>query len=164
MVKLAETTQAPTPKTRAAWIAALIYAGILVVMAVAQLFKFEEFLILVKSFGLTGGDPMAVAIVSILVTAEVAALPFLLRMYLSPLMRIVSMLLGWVVAGIWLYLMVALSFSVNAVSDSGFLGTALEVPFGWWSVVFALGLAVLTGVASWGMWPLGRRRRQYARS
>lgn len=153
-----ETTLPPAAKNRMIEYAALVYAAILVVMVVAQLFKFEEFVPLIASFGLGGGEPRAMVIASVLVIAEVFALPFLLRMYLSPLMRTVSMALGWAVAGLWLYLMVGLSLTVNAVGDSGFLGTALTVSFGWWSVVLTIFLAALAIWVSWGMWPLAKNR------
>ncbi|WP_432713381.1 hypothetical protein [Pedobacter sp.] len=153
MTKLAEPTVPPKPKTPAVQYGALLLAGLLTVMVVAQLFKFEEMIPLVESFGLGGGESQATILVSVLVIAQVFALPFLLRMYVSPLMRVTSMVLGWVAATLWLYMMVGVYMTVNAVGDSGFLGTTVTVPFGWWSVAFAVLLVGLAGWASWGMWP-----------
>ena len=153
MMILAEPTAPRKPKNKVVEYGALAFAGLLVVMVVAQLFKFEEMVPLVESFNLGGGEARATLIVSVLVAAEVFALPFLLRMYVSPLMRIMSMVLGWIVAAIWLYLMIGVAMTVHAVSDSGFLGTAVTVPFGWWSVGFALVLTGLAAWISWGQWP-----------
>ncbi len=153
MLRFATTTPPTKLKNRDVMIVSLVLAGLLAIMAVSQLYAFEDFTPLLISFGLGGGAPQATLIASLLVTAEVFALPFLLRMYLSPLFRIVSMAMGWLVAGIWLFITISIATSVNSVKDVGFLGTAVEVPFGWWSILFALILALLSGWASWGMWP-----------
>ena len=93
---------APQPRTKNSATVALLLAGILVIMAVGQLFSFEKFIPLIESYWLPGGHGTAVVVASLLVTAEVFALPFLLRMRLSTLMRIVSMVAGWLVVAGWL--------------------------------------------------------------
>ena len=153
MTKFAAVTPSPKMKSHYVRYVALAYAVVLVIMAVSQLFKFEEFFPLLASFGLGGGERTAQILASVLVVAEVFALPYLLRMYLSPLFRIVSMLLGWLVVLLWAYLILTVLGSVNSVTDAGYLGTAIEVPFGWWNVLYVVLLGGLMAVATWGMTP-----------
>ena len=153
MIRFAQTTPPRQAKTNYARYVALVYAGMLVGMAVAQLFEYEDFVPLLQSFGLAGGESAAMVCAGVIVIAEVFALPFLLRMYVSPLMRVLSMVLGWLVAAIWTYILVVLTFSVNAVTDTGMLGTAVTVPSGWWNLGYAVVLIVLAGWSSWGLWP-----------
>lgn len=152
-----EATPAPAAQTKNASQVALFLAGILVVMAVGQLFGFEKFIPLIESFKLPGGHGTATLVAGSIVASEVFALPFLLRMHLSPLMRFVSMILGWFVAILWCG--VSLWLVTQGVSgNSGFLGTTVKLPVGLWTVCFSLALAVLSGWASWGMWPLRAKR------
>lgn len=153
MTKFATVTPSPNMKSQSVRYVALAYAAVLVVMAVAQLFKFEEFVPILASFGLGGGERTAQILASVLVVAEVFALPYLLRIYVSPLFRIVSMLLGWLVVLLWAYLILTVLGSVNAVTDAGFLGTAIEVPFGWWNIIIVFLMALLMAIATWGMSP-----------
>lgn len=134
-------------------LAALVYAAILVVCVVAQLFGFEDFLLLVESFWLPGGEALAHFLAGLIVIAEVFALPFLLRMNISYVMRVVSMVMGWLVPLIWLGLSLWLMLTVNAVTNIGILGSVIQVPPSWWVV----GASVIVGVLSVGvsiaMWP-----------
>ena len=146
-------TPAPTPKTPRIVPIATLYAAILTLMAVSQLFYFEEFISLIGSFWLPVDRAGVYVIASSIVIAEVFALPFLLRMYLSPLMRLVSMTFGWIVPAIWLILCVWIQLQTHALSNIGFLGEVVDIPPGWWSIVFSASLGVLAAWASWGMWP-----------
>lgn len=155
-MQLAAAELADEPKTDTARGVALLLAAILLIMAVAQLFSFEKFIPLVKEFGLPGGEGIATLIAGVIVTAEVFALPFLLRMRLSPLMRVFSMVCGWVSIALWLLLSVWINVSGTSVTTIGFLGTSVAVPVGWWAVAFMTALGVLSAWTSWGMWPLPR--------
>ena len=147
------TTPAPIPKSKDVKRISLFFAGVLVVMAVAQLFTFEEFLVLVEGFGLPGGAVFAHLFTAILITAEVFALPFLLRMSLSPLFRWVSMISGWIVALLWIFITFWLAVNPGYVTNVGFLGTIAEMMPGWWAVFMSIALGILATWASWGMWP-----------
>ena len=153
MVQLAHATPATKSKTTTAQNAALLLAGLLVVMAVGQLFAFEEFIPLIESFGMGGGTSSATVLATAIVVTEVFALPFLLRMTISPLMRIVSMLCGWAVVVLWLYITVFLNTTMNSVTNIGLLGTKIHLPVGWWAVCFVVALGILAAWAAWGMWP-----------
>lgn len=96
-----------------AWFLGLIF----LLMALVQLVKFEKFTPFIES--VFDGGAAGKAIAAIIVTTEVFALPFLLRMRLSHLMRIVSMVCGWFAAFIWLWIsltyaseLIGLSFSL----------------------------------------------------
>src|SRR5690606_29389792 len=92
---------AQQPRTKESSQIALLYAVILVIFAVGQLFTFDKFIELVPSFQLPLGEVLQFAVAPLLVMAEVLALPFLLRMTLSPAFRWLSMVCGWLVAGLW---------------------------------------------------------------
>lgn len=150
---------APQPRTKNSATVALLLAGILVIMAVGQLFSFEKFIPLIESYWLPGGHGTAVVVASLLVTAEVFALPFLLRMRLSTLMRIVSMVAGWLVVAGWLKLAIWANVAANALSNIGFFGVHVMLPVGWWAVLFTLALGVLFVWAAWGLWPLKQSQK-----
>jgi hypothetical protein len=152
-------TPAPKPKTKDVHKIALFYAAILVVMGVAQLFTFDTFLALVASFGYSGGEPMAYLLAALLVSLEVFALPFLLRMALSPAFRWVSMVAGWLVAVIWFVTSTWLVLTSAAVESIGFLGTTVPIMPGWWAIFMSLSFGILAAWASWGMWPGKKRQR-----
>jgi len=148
-----QPTLASTPKTKNIQRAALFYAAILIVMIVAQLFTFEEFVPLVVSFDFPGGDALAHFDAAFIIVAELLALPFLLRMSVSPAFRWVSMIAGWFVAATWLKFTVWLVVSGSIIHNVGFLGTAVEMTPGWWAIFASIILGILTSWASWGMWP-----------
>ena len=144
---------APEPKTKDAKTIATAYAVVLVVLAVAQLFTFDDFLKLFVSFELPGvTSPHLLA--ALIVAAEVFALPFLLRVALSPAFRFFSMLLGWFVAGAWVFVAASLMASHSPINNIGFLGTAVEILPSWWALFIGVVLGLFAAWASWGMWPL----------
>lgn len=157
MNAFAMPTPAPKPKTSRIRTVSLLLAAILVVMVVAQLFTYEEFANVIKGMWLPlpQWSPVRAAI---LVTLEVIALPFLLAMRLSPAMRVVSMVAGWLVAILWLGISLWINLNGAIVANSGFLGATIDLPVGWWNVLFCVSLGVLAGWASWGMWPLRRKK------
>ena len=148
------TVQEPVkPKTKNVKSVAILYAGILAVFAVAQLFHYDEFQLLIQSFWLPGGTPTAYFLSGFIIVAEVFALPFLLNMRTSSLMRVASMVLGWVAASFWLTISLWVQLTTNAITNIGFLGTTASLTPGWWTVLFSVALAMLAAWASWGMWP-----------
>ena len=138
------------PKTSEARQVALMYAVLLTVMAVAQLFSFDEFVPLLATYGLPGGEAGAMVMATAMVVATVAALPFLLGMRLSLLMRVVSMGCGWLVPVLWLVTTVA---AMGTSASWGLLGTVVTLPVGGWSICAVAGMAILAAWASWGQWP-----------
>ena len=153
---LVKATRVKKPRTRESQKIAYAYATVLIIFALTQLFTFDKFLILVESFSLPGGDVVAHLFVSTIVTSEVLALPFLLGLNLSQLMRVVSMVLGWAVPLAWLKVTLWLLFTTNSVSNIGLLGTTVSLIPGWWLVFVSIALGLLSAWASWGLWP-GKR-------
>ncbi|NCO10611.1 hypothetical protein GW746_01950 [Candidatus Saccharibacteria bacterium] len=152
----AEATAAKKPRTPRSLVISRLLAGLLVVMATAQLFEFEGFLSLLSTFGLPMSMLAAYILAGIIVVSEVFALPFLLQLPLSTAFRWVSMVCSWAVAGLWLVVSVWIIVSGSTIESIGMLGTVLMTPV-WWAVFMSIALGILGGWASWGLWP-GRRR------
>lgn len=152
-------TAPPILKTERVKHISLLYAVLLVVMAVAQLYTFDTFIELVANFNLPLGEAFAFAIAPLLVVFEVFALPFLLRMKLSPAFRVVSMVCGWLVALMWLFISLWLVTTYQPVETVGFLGTVGTLAPGWWAVLISASFGVLAFWTSWGMWPLARSKK-----
>jgi hypothetical protein len=155
-----ESTPAVKSKNRNVYIASLAFAAILILMVVAQLFKFETFPDVVVDIWSLEASGLASVYAALIVSLEVTAIPFLLGMRLSPAMRIVSMVAGWSVVLMWLATSVGMNLSSRAYASSGLLGDTLTLPVGWWSVLFCLGLTALAAWVAWGMWPVVRMKRK----
>lgn len=153
-----KTTLPKKPKTKESEKIAYAYAVLLVIIALCQLFTFDEFIFLVGDFGLPGADPITRLISGVVVVSEIFALPFLLNMRLSPLMRIVSMSFSWLVPLIWFVLSLWLMLTINAVSNIGFLGTIVNITPGWWAIFVCMAVGIMAFWSSWGMWPSERRK------
>ena len=159
MKTFVQPTPAPKPKTEAVKQISLFYAAFLVVMIVAQLFTFEKFLELIIAFNLPVSVVTVASLAPIIVTCELFALPFLLRMTVSPAFRFVSMVLGWLVSLLWLGITIWLVTSGSTVATVGFLGTAINLIPGWWAVFISVLFGIMAVWASWGMWPLRKTKR-----
>lgn len=144
-----------TPRTKDSQHAAIAFAGILIVMALTQLFSFEKFIPLLEGFHLPG-SAAAMMFAATLVVSAVLAAPFLLGMKLSRAMRWVSMVAGWLVAGVWLFLTIWVNINAPWVDNIGFLGASVTLTPGWWAVSLVVSLGFLAAWAAWGLWP-GRR-------
>ena len=158
MIRFAQATRPPQSKNSRAVRVALLYAGVLVVFVVAQLFSFEKFLPLVRDFALPGGRPLAYFLAAFIVIAEVLALPFLLRMQLSVAMRLLSMVMGWLVALLWVAIALWLTLTGSTVTNIGFFGGVVAFAPGWLSVAVGLVLGGMATCVSRGMWPIVRRK------
>ena len=149
----AKALPAPKEKTANTRHISLLYAAILVVFLVAQLFTFDEFTALILSFNLPFSDKGVLVIAPLLVMAELFALPFLLRMKLSFAFRWLSMLFGWLVPVLWLFISSWVVSTQPGAETVGFLGTVVSVIPGWWAIFVSIALGILASWASWGMWP-----------
>jgi hypothetical protein len=151
LVQTSEPAPLRTPNIREI---SLLYGGILVVLALAQLYSFPEMLLIVQSFWLPGDRVTAYLLAAMIVICEVFALPFLLRMRMSSAARVTSMVLGWMVAVIWTGISVWLLVTTNAVTSTGMLGDVVTIPPGGLPLMLGLAFGVLAAWASWGMWPV----------
>jgi len=148
-----QSTPAPQPKTNNTIWVSLALAAIMVVLAVAQLYKFEHFPEVIANLGLPGGAAWSSIYAALLVVGEVMALPFLLRMTLSPAMRVASMVSGWLVIAGWLCIAVWSNLGIDGGVNSGVLGATIPIVLGWWMVCVFIALGVLAAWSAWGMWP-----------
>ena len=137
---------------------ALGYAVILVVMVILQLFSFEKFIPLMQDYRLPGGHGTATLVACVIVFCEVFALPFLLRMRVSPLMRWFSLACGIIVPLLWTWLAVTVLMAENTLTNSGMLGTKLAVPAGAAQLILSLILFALAAYSTWGLWPTLRKK------
>ena len=138
------------PKTRQAlgvplgWVCAIA----MIVMALIHLFRIDTWLPLLNG-ALPGGMMTASLVGALIVIFEVLAVPFLLRMKLSPLMRVVSgfavalVPLAWLLIAIW-----GLGFSYSTTQLASFIST----PSSWWLILFN---AVWLGFNLWVLRELG---------
>lgn len=156
MSLLPKPTPAPTPKTKDVATIATLYAIILIILSVTQLFTYEDFLQLVVSFNLPGGEQFSYFLTSLLVVAEVFALPFLFRLSLSKAFRWFSLGCMWLVPVIWLFITLWLAGKDLDFANIGFLGTLVNIMPGWWAIFISLSFIILAAWSTWGMWPLGK--------
>lgn len=157
---LVSPTEAEQPKTRTSQIAALVLAALLIVMVAGQLFTYEKFADVIDSLGFLSDRAPATLVAALIVIFEVAMLPFLLRMKLSPLARILSMAAGWIVVVFWLSLSLWLNITLSLASNGGVLGDTVKLPVDWWMVSFFIALAVLDVWACYGLWPKTLARKK----
>lgn len=157
MTFFVKATSAPKPKTDTVRSISIGLAGVFILLAVAQLFSYEKFPAVINDMWLAGGDAFAPVWAAVIVTLEVAAVPFLLMMRLSPAARFVSMVAGWLAVLLWLGIFIWQNTEHAVVANSGILGATLKVPAGWWSVLLIAALGVLAAWCAWGMWPLKAR-------
>ena len=109
----------------------------LVLMLLAQLFSFEN-LASVLTLVLSYNDQSLIKITTaLLVTAELFALPYLLGMKLSKLMRIFSAFLGGCVLLFWLLVTLTNAHAAN----SAIFGDTLTLPGGIVAVAWSILLA-----------------------
>lgn len=132
---------------------AWVYAAILVVMVFVQLFAFEEFVPLIRNYWLESPLILTTLVACVIVFMEIFALPFLLRMKLSPLMRWFSMACGVLVAIGWFKFGLISAWYGYAIENSGLLGSKLVVPAGGTLMLIGLGLLLLAGLSAYGLWP-----------
>ncbi len=124
---LAKATVAATPRSKVAVQVAWLYAVVLVIMIVGQLFAFERFIPIIYDYWLPGGYGTAVLVACVTVVAEVFALPYLLRMPLSPLMRQCSMVCSVIVPLIWGGLVVYHFGYGGHLANAGMFGAKVTV-------------------------------------
>lgn len=156
---LVKPSSALPPKTKLAGRVALLVAALIVLMLVGQLFTFEKFPSVIYDMWLPGvSRPQSVVVAALIVLGELFALPFLLRMRLSPAMRFLSMVAGWLTVLFWLFAVVWQNVTLTALGNAGLLGATVGLMVGWWTALLMTAVAILVAWASWGLWPLRRRR------
>lgn len=152
-----QPTEPPRPNSTSTGYIAITLAAIFVLLAVAQLYSYEDFPNIITSMGLPGGRFFANVYAALLVTGEVVAIPFLLSMRLSPAMRALSMIAGWCVIVAWLFVSFYINMTTNAITNGGVLGATIPLSPGWWMVATWLVMAGMCTWVSWNMWLILKR-------
>lgn len=114
------------PRTTRTRTVAMLCAGLLLVMLLCQLYSYEDLAATLGGVLPFNDQPLTMSVAATVVLAELLSLPYLIGMYLSRLMRIVSAFMAGAVSGFWL-----LSCLTNAhAANSGLFSTTLEIPGG----------------------------------
>jgi len=146
-------TEAKHPKTKNSQVAAMILAAFLIVMVVGQLFTYEKFAEVINGFDFFPSKETSTIAAALIVIFEVASLPFLLRMRLSPLARVISVVAGWLVLLFWFGMSIWLNITFSLAPNSGVLGDTVHLPIGEWMISFFGVLILLDLWACDGLWP-----------
>lgn len=112
-----------------------LYAFLLTVIVLAQLFTFDNFLTELVNLNLLENDNVVIALGVFVVILEVFALPFLLRMKLKALSNSFSMFFAVAVLLFWFLMPLGLLISGNN-GNIGILGSVKEVSASWFFVTF----------------------------
>ena len=125
-------------RNRTATTIGLIASCMIVAMLAGQLFGYEDFSMALSLVMTTNDAQLLGVIAAAIVIAELMALPFLLAMYISKLMRAMSAMLGFAVAGFWLLI----SLTNAHVENSAMFSSSLVLPGGIVAMIWALLLFV----------------------
>ena len=145
------------PSTTAELAASIYLAFFFVVAALTQLFAFESYPDVIRSYGLPMADELALPLAAALVCLEVFAIPYLLWMRVSRLMHLVSFACGWLVLLYWLGIGVWQSIVDFHIANAGLFGAKLLLPQGWWLVSYMTVLIILMALVSRSSRPVMRR-------
>lgn len=128
---------------------ARLYLGcFFVVVAVSQLFAFEEYPDIIVSYGIPILSQFSVFVAIIVVLAEITAVPLLIGMKLSRKLKLVSLIASWLVLVYWLKVGLWQSITTEYIPNAGLFGAKVLLPQGWWLVCFIMALIVLYLFAS----------------
>lgn len=116
---------------------AFVLGVVFLLLAVFQLFQFEDFPAIIEYMRLPGGLIVAWSLAVVLPLLEIVALPYLFSMRLANRVRSLSKWAGAVVAGLWLAITTWTSLTMGMTVESGIFGATLTTSSGWWSVLFA---------------------------
>lgn len=142
--------QSPKRPTQSSVIAASLYiAGFFVAAAALQLFAFESFPDVIRSYGLPVAEELALPFAAIIVCLEVIAVPYLLWMKLSLLMRWVSMISGWLAIFFWLGVGIWQGVADFHIPNAGLFGAKILMPQGRWLVSYCAVLLILMVYVVW---------------
>lgn len=106
------------------------------IIALTQLFTYEDFAEVTSAFGLPGGEVMAVTLAVVLPLATVASLPFLLSMKIDRRIRQVSRISTIVMPALWMAISLWTNITGHTEVGAGIFGATLYMPNGWWFIGF----------------------------
>lgn len=129
----------PRPQDLTTRVTGRILAGIIIVMALSQLISFEKMKdIFLTYLPASAESSLLLPFAAFIVALEVFSVPFLLGMYVSPLMRIVSAKCAWLVV---FYVIISGVYGIIYVP--GGINTGI---FGWYLPLMSAVLALILGI------------------
>lgn len=146
-----KATAAPKPKSSNIRKLGIGLSTLYAMMAITQLFSMPAFIDVIFQINMPSITVAAIA-AGLLIASEIAAIPFLLGLKLSPLMRLVSLKAGYVVIIAWLVLSI-INITSSAAQTLGLFGGDVLIVPGWWVLWYLLGLMIVQIWVSWGWWP-----------
>lgn len=150
MITFAKSTKPPEASQRYQVISyglGLVATG----MAVAQMVSFEEFVAALRDYHLTG-ERGTVALAILLISLEVFSVPFLFRLWLSPLARLFSALFATLLPCVWTAMVFVGLMGGAQVPNAGLLGGFLTLQLS--GLVLALVVAWMVGMG-YAFGPIG---------
>ena len=148
MVKFAKAYTPPKLKGLYPQLLVWFLALLLIVMVVAQLVDLQGFMAVLQTYKLPHSESSVQILAAVLVIAEVFALPFLLRMRLSWLMRWFSLFCGWLAVLIWIGLVWWALGKYLAPANVGYFGSFINWPLGTAALLYVAVLLVLMALVS----------------
>ena len=136
----------PAERSIVTWTLSIIAAVMLVVMLVGQLYGFDDFAIELAVLLPSTSSALPDITAALIVLGELLALPYLLGMYLSRLMRALSGLSAAIIGFYWLFI----AFTNAHEGNSALLASSVILPGGivaasW---AFALTCAIVAVIAA----------------
>jgi len=154
------TAHSPKKPTLLSVTAASLYLALFfTVSSVLQLFAFEAYPDVIESYDIPLVSDASLFIAAVIVSLEVLAIPFLLWIKLSPLMRIISFVSGWAVLLYWLGIGLWQSITDVTIGNAGLFGAKILLPQGWWLVSYSAVLLILMAYVSWDSHMHGFRKK-----
>ncbi len=124
---------------------ALVYAVLIVLCMLGQLFRFDHIISAVVDENMFGGQ-LGVVFWTVLAVVQLFALPFLLRLHMSQLMRLVSVIAALLVPLFWAGL---LGWQLSVSSQTlGVFGTEVTQLNVWWVTGILIIVALVGASAS----------------
>jgi|GEM_PF-2918229 len=123
----------------------LVMAFVFTSMLLAQLYTFDRFPEVLAST-LSLQVELASVLCGVIVLTELLALPFLLNIPLTKLMRLVSAACGFIVLGFWTYVVICTLGTSDIMHNTAIAGDTALIPSGGWLLFFLAGLAT---IAAW---------------
>lgn len=144
-MKHISATPPPKLQNKKLYILACIYALVIVVCMLGQLYRFDNILSFAGESNISNSQ-IGVVFWTVLQMIQLFALPFLLRIHISSLMRIVSMIAAMLVPIFWAIL-AGWQLSVGS-QVVGIFGTEVEMLNVWWVTAIVATIGVVGFSAS----------------
>lgn len=111
---------------------------VFLVLAVTQLFRFEELPGIIKAMHLAGFGVTNWVLAIVIPTLEIASIPYLISMRVATRLRSVSKWSGLAACVVLIALTLWTSLYMGTSVQSGLFGGTIATSSGWWTVLFSL--------------------------